>query len=269
MAETAIVNPRRRRRRVYGARRRRRNPETSEANRKHRRRRRNVALADSNRRRRRRRNPEFYGVNSRRRRRRIYGHRSLSRRRNPIGGDIGSMLDDITTFVPPAAAGVIGARWAVRLPGDFPKDGRPGLMQALAIIFWAQFGGRLVGQLFGDTRAAEAAKIAAYGWGGDLFARAYLLSTNTWANANLYMGADEAEALQGLVKEHSLGANPYVVGPDGTVFAVQGLDAAEVPGGYPELMADIGGLSRESPLGFGAYTADAGSSFGYRVRKAA
>jgi hypothetical protein len=189
-------------------------------------------------------------------------------------------MDDVMNITPAAALGILGTRWAIRLAGDMPKDGKPGIKQIVAIVLFAEFGGKMIGQVFGDTAAHSMAKIAALGYGGDWMVRNYILQDSPWAQSNLYMGdvgadltqAAEIAALQGVQATSPLGADAgsYVVGPDGALYRVEGLADAEQPAYYPELMADISGVQETSPLGYGDYGdvgADASSSFGYSRRR--
>src|SRR5512136_3341838 len=108
MAQTAIVNPRRKRRR------RRNEPEPNPRRRRRRRHYGAMAYAPV-RRRRRRRNPELGEMADLGKR--TYTKRVYRRRRNPDGalaGDFGALME----VAPPATAGVIGARWAVKMAGE-------------------------------------------------------------------------------------------------------------------------------------------------------
>jgi hypothetical protein len=175
---TAVINPRRRRRRSSSRRRRRRNPATlyGSASNPRRRRRRSS---------RRRRNPGStmpgQAIRS------SYSSRGY-RQRNP-----GLNFDSAIDIIPAATAGVIAARWAVKLAGELPDD-KPGIAHAIAVYLAAVFGGDLIGSLLGSSTKANYAMIGALGFGGDLFTRKVFLSESDWAKENLYLGeADEDE----------------------------------------------------------------------------
>jgi len=260
MGKTAIVNPRRPRRRY--TKRRRSNVETAGANRRRRRYRlTNPETATENRRYRRKGSGRRYYTRRRRR-----NPDSVARMSNPFMGDL---FQELMIAVPPGAASILGTRWAIKMAGEMPKTGKPEWAQAIAAIAWANLGSALIGQVFGDSRAGIIAKIASYSYAGELFARNYIFDKNEWVNSNLYMGQDEYYMMNGLSKESQIGEeSPYVVGPDGTVYQVEGVGAYDQPFNYPSIMSDVGGLVQDHALGaeFGPYAADASSSFGYRVK---
>lgn len=281
MAQTAVVNPRRNRKGqfVKGGRGRRRNP-----SRRHgRRRRRNYGAAAE--------------VNPRRRRR-SYGSSGGRRRRNPISpyayrgyrysnpGEFST--DELTEIVPAATAGIWAGRFALKQAGAFEaaKDGtlEPGLKHAAAIWLAAVFGGKLIGDLFGDEAKGRMARIACYGFGGDLFLRTKFMRDSDFVQKNLSlqgMGQDDwQEDMSGMGAPTMTDAwgNTYVSTPagwqlagaedtqyvqdeQGNVYALSGGGDARLAGFSQQ--SPIAGFSTQSPIaGFGA----GGSSFGYGRR---
>jgi hypothetical protein len=199
MAKTAVVNPRRHKRSKSGSsprRRRRRNYGAAAAPRndnprRRRRRRHAYAGARTHVRRRRRRNP---GVQ------RVYSSGGY-RKKNPGMFDI----DSVTDTLPAATGGIWAARWAVNMAGPMDageKKDEPGIKHALAIWLAASFGGQLIGQVFGSSAKGDFARIAALGWGGDLFMRKRFLRDNEWVNKNLTLaGVDDPDDVWGYAEE--------------------------------------------------------------------
>ncbi len=235
MARTAVVNPRRRHKRKS-------NPKRS-----HKRRRRNYGAAlapvsrTPNRRRRR-----HYGA-----RRRNPGRSYLARAKNPAL-DLDSTID----IVPPATAGVWAARWAVAQAGEF-EDGEPGIKHALAIWLAASFGADLIGSIFGDSKATFA-RIAALGYGGDLFLRKRFLKDSEWAKKNISLSGDDDDFAPAGGAYVDAMNNTWVETPQG--WAMAGL-------GDPQLYEDgqgnvyqLGALPGTYGAGFGAF--EASSSIG-------
>lgn len=132
------------------------------------------------------------------RRRRVYG--GSRRRRNPGYGRIARPrvansavgFDAALDILPAATAGVWAARWAVNQAGEF-EDGEPGLKHAFAIWLAASWGSELVGAAFGDSKATFA-KIAALGFGGDLFMRKRFMKDSTWMKENVSLAGVDADA---------------------------------------------------------------------------
>jgi len=277
MAKTKVVNPRRRKRRST-KRRRRRNYGAAAA--PARRRRRNPAPAAPSRR------------------------RSPARRKNPSAFDVDSIIDT----VPAATGGVWAARWATRMAGDFEPNAEgvlePGLKHAIAIAIAASFGGDLIGDLLGSAQKGEYARIAALGFGGDLFMRMRFMRDSAWVNQNLMLGEvdagyeydDSDEELDGFQSESALGAvNTYtdatgqqwrftergweplsgmgaefVQDDQGNVYQLDGgVGAAgyQYPANYPQIMAASGVSGFQSTSALGATGApDTTNSFGYKPR---
>lgn len=260
MARTAVVNRSRKRRR----RRRNASPARASAPRRRRRRRNYGAAATVNpRRRRRRRNPAS-----------TYATRGYYRRPNPAP----DMFDmrDATEILPAATAGVWAGRWAVRQAGPFEPaaDGtlEPGLKHAIAVWLAASLGGQLVGQLFGSQAAGTYAKVAALGYGGDLFLRMRFARESGFVQNQL--------SLQGFYEDSPIGdgmgstsftdgaGNTYVLGPDGQ-WQLSGLGELVEYGGQLYSLegqgtgARLAGFQSESALGLGRAYSNADSSFGY------
>ena len=285
MATTAVVNPRRNRKGqfVKGGHGRRRNP-----SRKHsrRRRRRNYGAAAE--------------VNPRRRRRH-YGSGGGRRRRNPISpyayrgyryNNPGVFdMDEITETVPAATAGIWAARFAVRQAGNFEAGSagvpEPGIKHALAIWAAAHFGSGIIGDLLGSPEKGRMARIAAFGYGGDLFLRERFMRDSKFVADNISLkGIDDEESqdyVAGMGAPTMVDAwgNKYVSTPAGwqlsgddepmqyvqdaagNVYALSGNGGAAALAGF-ETSSPIAGFATSSPISgnFGA----GGSSFGYSQR---
>ena len=259
MAKTAVVN---RRRKKTTNRKRRRNTGAAASNPSKRRRRRNPGTAAAPRR------------------------RSNARRKNPGIFDTDSLMDTL----PSATGGVLMSRWAVKQAGDFelvgPKGAEylaPSWKHALAILVAASYGGELIGNVLGSAQKGEYARIAALGYGGDLFYRTRFARDSEWSQNNLNLdglGEDEevifvdedgnqvdAEGnLMGFEATSPLGE--YVSDEAGNVYQLDGGDmGADYPANYRNITnaAAMGGFEATSPLGMAP--ADAGSnSFGYSSR---
>ena len=169
----------------------------------------------------RRRKPRVYGSAATTTRRRRRGKR---RRRNPTsmspynasGGyrrkNPNLNFDEIMSTLPAATGGVWAARWAVRQAGAFEIDKKtgnpvPGFKHAIAVVIAAHFGSQVIGQLLGGSKEAEIAKIAAYGYAGDLFARLRFMQGNEWVNQNISLQGD-TEYMAG--SSSALGADSFV-----------------------------------------------------------
>jgi hypothetical protein len=282
MATTAVVNPRRNRKGqfVKGGHGRRRNP-----SRKHsrRRRRRNYGAAAE--------------VNPRRRRRH-YGSGGGRRRRNPISPyayrgyrytNPGVFdMDEITETVPAATAGIWAARFAVRQAGNFEAGSggvpEPGIKHALAIWAAAHFGSGIIGDLLGSPEKGRMARIAAFGYGGDLFLRERFMRDSKFVAENISLkGIDDEESgdyVAGMGAPTMVDAwgNKYVSTPAGwqlsgdedvqyvqdaagNLYALSGGDAGGARLAGFETQSPIAGFATQSPISgnFGA----GGSSFGY------
>lgn len=291
MPKTAVVNPRKRRK---GGKRRRKNPAASTTRR---RRRRNYGAAAAS-----SRTPNRRRRAKRSHRRRNPG-RAIARRRNPGMFDMDNLIDTL----PAATAGVFAARYAVQLAGPFeastnmsggPGVPVPGIKHAIAVYLAAQFGGKLIGDLLGSSAKGEYARIAALGFGGDMFARKRFLADNAWVNKNLSLaGVDDntfnysgGADLNGFQASSQLGdsfvdavGNRYVqtaqgwalagVGAElvqddaGNVYALEGDNGGqfEYPRDYDQQMEDsrVGAFSRSSALGFYPVRPHGESGFGY------
>lgn len=282
MAKTAVVNKR-------GRRRRRRNPTSSTTNR--RRRRRNYGAAAT--------------INPRRRRRKSYGlarrrpsRGGRRRRRNPVSPYATSgyyrrpnpqfdFMHDATEVLPAATGGVIAARFALRQAGAYEPDAKgvlePGLKHAIAIYLAAIVGSQLADSVLGGGKG-DIAKIAALGFGGDLFLRTRFMKDSDFYKNNLSlqglgMGMDEDDAgyyvpdgMDGFQETSALGStmtdafgNTYVSTPQG--WQLQGADdlVMDEAGNVFQLSggggARLAGFSQQSPLG--APRASSDTSFGY------
>jgi hypothetical protein len=281
MPKTAVVNPRRKKRKksAGGSKRRRRNYGAAAARAPNPRRRRRARASSGGGYRRRRRNPSY----------------PAQRRSNPGTFDFDNLVDTL----PAATGGVFAARYATKLAGKF-EDGKPGIKHAIAIWIAAQFGGKMLGDLLGSSSKGEYARIAALGFGGDLFARTRFLNENKWVNENLSLSGVDADAvydysegadLNGFQQGSQLGdsfvdavGNRYVqtaqgwalagVGAElvqddsGNVYALEGGDSGtyRYPGDYDAVMEDsrytMSGFQQGSQLGF-ARRSRGSSSFGY------
>lgn len=284
MAKTAVVNPKRRKRR-------KRNPYETAVNPRRRRkaRRRNYGAAAENPRRRRRASGKRRRSHVGKRRRNPMATTSaLGRTRNPFD------FDGLLSVLLPATGGVAAARWALNQAGPFETDpsGKPpvpGLKHAFAIWAAAHFGGQLLGQLFGSPAKGEYAKIAALGFGGDLFFRKRFMAESPWVQKNLYLG--DVDRGDGIYQENmgtfeassqigdaftdaagqtyvqtgdgwavaglgELGEGSIVQGADGQMYQLSG--DTEGSDGYQNIVA---GLETGSSLG--EPTARHVSSFGY------
>ena len=254
MATTKTVNKRRKRK---GTRKRRRNTSTSYGS----------ASRTQNRRRKRRRNVPQPGT------RRAYASTGY-RKKNP---DVFS-LEQITEIAPAGAGGIFFARWAVKAAGEM-EDGEPGFEHAIAIMLAANIGGNIIGQILGDSRKADYARISALGWGGDLFLRKRFLKDSDWMNENLYLdGYDDDDdeedddvgrtgaftdtsALGNLqIRQDNMG-NKFVLtqggylpvenlvqGPNGEIAAMAGgAGQAQMPPGYRRISAEASGGIQPDP----------------------
>lgn len=266
MAKTAVVNRRRRKKR-------RRNPSRSSSPR--RRRRRNygaAALVNPRRRRARRSAPR------RRRRNPIspYSGQGYYRRPNP-----GFSFNEVMDVVPAATAGVMAGRFALKQAGAFePGTGgvlEPGIKHALALWAAAEFGGELVDSMFGHGKG-QMARIACYGFAGDLFLRTKFMRDSEFVKNNLSLqgmgddyGYEEADPdyetdpafISGFQSQSALGA-PDMVDAFGNRFVStpQGWQLAGSGSG-----AQLAGFSDRSALGMSRSTRPSTtSSFGYSSR---
>lgn len=183
-------------------------------------------------------------------------------------------IGELTSVVPAATGGVWAARWAVKQSGAWEPDASgalvPGIKQALAIYLAATFGGDMLGQLLGSEEKGRIAKIAAYGYGGDLFLRARFMRDSAFVQQNL--------SLQGMEQASAIGAtgtgDSYVDSSGNTwVATTQGWQLAGIgeDEGYV-LVADNDGMAgMESGSAIGGFTnrrgrrhqSSTGSSFGY------
>jgi hypothetical protein len=263
MPKTAVINRRRKRRssrrrrnysrKAYGAAAR-----TENARRK--------------RRRRRRRNPT--GPVSVRE---GYSSGGYRRRPNPEG----SLFDfNVLTQVTPAAtAGVMLARWATHLAGEF-EDDEPDIKHAIAIWIAAGLGGQIVGNVLNDKYKGLYAHIAALGFGGDLFLRKVFFKDADWLRENFYLGEDnedydeetDYEELDGFQDQSVLGQTYYDAAGNPWTLTAQGYQPAngQQMGQAPMLPEDpsvgygsqLAGFQDQSVLGRRT-RAYSGNSFGY------
>ncbi len=278
MAKTAVVNKR-------GRRRRRRNPTASTSNRR-RRRRRNYGAAAT--------------INPRRRRRRSYGmarrRPAGRRRRNPVSPYASTgyyrkpnpsfdVMHDMTEVVPAATGGIWAARYALRQAGAFEPDSKgvlePGIKHAIAIYLAATMGSQLIGSVLGGNKA-DIAKIAALGFGGDLFLRTRFLKDSEFVRNQLSLQGmgddDDAEGyyvpdeMAGFQEQSPLGSsmvdafgNQYVSTPEGWQLSGPGDVVVDDAGNLYQLGqhggARLAGFAQQSPLGSVRPSND--SSFGY------
>jgi hypothetical protein len=266
MAKTAVVNRRRRKKR-------RSNPRSAAPRRRRRRRNYGAAAAINPRRRRRARRAA-----PRRRRNPIspYSSAGYYRRPNP-----GFSFNEVMDTVPAATAGVFAGRFALKQAGAWePGTGgvlEPGLKQALALWAAAEFGGELVDSMFGHGKG-QMARIACYGFAGDLFLRAKFMRDSDFVKNNLSLqgiddddyGYQEADPdystdpafMSGFQAESALGA-PSMTDAFGNRFVStpQGWQLAGAASG-----AQLAGFSDRSALGMSRTRPSTSSSFGYSSR---
>ena len=228
MGKTAVVN-RRRRKKTTRRRKKRRNPSTSYG----------AATRTQNRRKRRRRNLPAAGTRG------AYSAGGYRRRPNPTFFN----LDDLMEIAPAGTMGIWAARWAVKMAGPVEDEG-PEFAHAVAILLASGIGSGIVGQILGDARKAEYAKIAALSWGGDLFARKRFFKDAEWVQENLYldggMGAFTDQSAIGqpeaytdemgnrwiYTSEGYVRAEDLVEGPNGEFYVMEGgMGANQLPSG--------------------------------------
>lgn len=187
-------------------------------------------------------------------------------------------LDSLITVTPAATMGVLLSRWAVHLAGDMEvRDGQPtpGFQHAFAVWITALFGGNVISRIMTKS-AGDYFKVAALGFGGDLFLRKWFLSDSSWARDNLYLdglGAAHRPGAYGrrpgLGQGHSRTwtdamGNRYVwtsrgwqlSGGMGATYTRSPLMGAGGNG-------SVGSLMRQSPLANAPPARSGGSSFGY------
>jgi hypothetical protein len=278
MATTAVVNPRRGKNgRFMKGSSRKRNPSRRHKRRRHRRH--NYGAAATI-------NP------SRRHRRRTYG--GGKRRRNPVSPYASTgyyrepnpsefSMDEVTEVVPAATGGIWAARFALKQAGAFEpaKDGtlEPGFKHAIAIYLGAVFGGQMVGSILGDESKGRFARVAALGFGGDLFMRTRFMRDSDFVQKNLSlqgMGDDEEDYVAGFEQQSAIGeptmvdafGNRYVSTPAGWQLAGVGEQFVQDEQGNIYALsggggggAKLAGFAPTSPLG--AVRSSNESSFGY------
>lgn len=272
MAKTSVVNPRRRRksskkrRRNYGA-----ASSARKSNPRRRRRRHSYGAAPRRSHKRRRRNPSSSGSSVQR----VYSGGGY-RRPNPGMFD----FDSLTDTLPSATAGVWAARWAVNQAGDMEGD-EPGIKHALAIWLAASFGSEIIGQVFGSAHKGEFARIAALGWGGDLFARKRFFKDSKWVKENLYLagvdeaddtyqyGAQEGGDLNGFQSQSALGdsfvdavGNQYTRTPAGWALSGAGMGAQLMQDAEGNVYQLGAGGTYQYPQDYNAIMQDGASGFG-------
>jgi hypothetical protein len=277
MAQTKVVNPKRKMppRRADGTFKkggRRSNPK-----------RRTYAHGAASSRRRRRRNPATTAIAPTQRAavRSVYSYGGY-RQKNPDMFD----MDYLTETVPAATSGVLSARWGAKMAGDF-EDVKttvnnqpvtykaPGLKHAVAIVVAAHIGSSVAESMFGAGKGAIA-KIAALGYGGNLFVEKRFFRDNDWMRENLLSGVDddEAEGAVGAFENKStIGQDePQLVqGPDGNVYQLGDFQQLSALGAFENRSA-IGAVGngysgiRRDPAYLGT-SSDNGNSFGYAHRR--
>lgn len=286
MARTAVINPRRRRKKKSGGKRRRRNYGAAVAQQANRRRRKGG---------RRRRNPSVPAV---------YSSGGYRRAPNPfdLTGAKG-LLSQVTETMPAATGGVWAARWAVKMAGPF-ENNEPGIKHALAIWLASALGAQVLSSVFRSPAKGEYARIAALGFGGDLFMRKRFMAGNRWVGENLYLdGVDdmdstpdysEGQDINGFQQQSALGdtftdatGNTYVrtaqgwalagmgetfVDEAGNVFTVDGVGADEYMG-TPQMVypSNYNQLMEQSAVGLPmdpAYAVRGSAVAGFQQRSA-
>jgi hypothetical protein len=208
------------------------------------------------------------------------------------------MFNDLFRTIPAATAGVMASRFALKQAGAFEpaSDGvlEPGIKHAAAVLVAAELGGRLLGMFMGSG-AGDAARIAALGFGGDLFLRTRFMRNSALVKDHLSLQGMGAEGelyvdsqgnvfqLGGFQNESALGdtyvdsqGNVFEVGADGN-WALQGLGDAgdfvrtadgqlyQLSGG-PSSGTVLDGFQNSSALGMPPAAPSNGSSFGYAPR---
>lgn len=251
MAKTSVINPKRRkkskRRKNYGSAARESNP-------RRRRRRKLYGAAAGSRRRRRRKNPTVPSV---------YRASGYRRRPNPSAGSlVKDAFTGLVTILPAATGGVAMARAATKLAGDM-ENGEPGWKHALALWLAANLGGQLLSTVTRSQAAGSYAKIAALGFGGDLFLRKRFLKDNKFVKEHLYLdGVDDDsdgddDGVSGFQTASALGAefvdtagNKYVQTAQGWALAGTVGDAQFVQDENGQVYA-LSGFQQQSALGTG------------------
>lgn len=273
MATTKVVNPKRRTppRRADGtfkSKGRRSNPK-----------RRTYAHGAASTRRRRRRNPEAAAapVSKRAAVRSVYSYGGY-RQRNPDMFD----MDYLTETVPAATGGVMAARWGAKMAGDFEEvkstvNGQPvtyrapGLKHAVGIVVAAHIGASVADSVLGPGKGTLA-KIAALGYGGDLFVQKRFFRDNEWMRDNLLSGVDDddqGDDVGAFENRSAIGddAPQLVQGPDGNVYQLGDFQQLHALGAFENRsaigsVAAPGGIRRD-PSNIGA---DNSNMFGYARR---
>ena len=124
--------------------------------------------------------------------------------------------------------------------------------------------------MFGQGKGAIA-KIAALGYGGDLFVQKRFFRDNEWMKENLLSGVDDDDAENGVgafENRTTIGADApqFVQAPDGNVYALGDFQELSALGAF-ENRSTIGahapGGIRRDPSNIGASTSN---SFGYAHR---
>jgi hypothetical protein len=272
MATTKVVNPKRKTppRRADGT-------FKSKGTRRHNPKRKSHAYGSA-RRKKRRHNPDAVAPTSKRAVvRSVYSYGGY-RQRNPDMFD----MDYLTETVPAATAGVLSARWGAKMGGAFEEmkttvNGQPvsysapGLKHAVAIVIASHIGGSVVDSMLGHGKGAIA-KIAALGYGGDLFVQKRFFRDNEWMKENLLSGVDDDDAENGVgafENRSTIGqdaAPQFVQAPDGNVYALGDFQELSALGAF-ENRSTIGahapGGIRRDPSNIGASTSN---SFGYAHR---
>lgn len=264
MPKTAVINRRKKRR---SSRRRRNAPRRTSYG---------AAARTENARRRRRRS-------TRRRRnptgpvevREAYRSSGYRRKPNPNGGSLFD-FNALTQITPAATAGVLLARWATHLAGEF-EDDEPDIKHAVAIWIAAGLGGQIVGQILNDRYKGLYAHIAALGFGGDLFLRKVFLKETDWFQENLYLGENNEEEtdyteLDGFQDTSTLGQTYYDAQGNAWVLTAQGYQPAGRLMGQPPMLPEdpavgvgtqLAGFQDTSALGRRMVRAGGDNSFGY------
>lgn len=272
MAQTKVVNPKRKTppRRADGTfkKGRRSNPK-----------RKTYAHGAASTRRKRRRNPTSTAIAPTQRAavRSVYSYGGY-RQKNPDMFD----MDYLTETVPAATGGVLAARWGAKMAGEFEEvkstvNGQPvtyrapGLKHAVGIVVAAHIGASVADSMLGAGKGTIA-KIAALGFGGDLFVQKRFFRDNEWMRDNLLSGVDddEAEGAVGAFENKSAigdDAPQLVQGPDGNVYQLGDFQQLSALGAFENKSAigDANGYTgiRRDPSHIGA---DNSNSFGYARR---
>lgn len=289
MAKTKVVNKKRRKSKAK-------------------RRRRNYGAAASNPKRKRRRNPGTAMAPRR---------RSNTRRKNPGVFDFDNVIDTVPAATGGVWLGRWATKMAGSFTPDAQGVLEPGFKHAIAIWLAASVGGDVIGNMLGSAQKGEYARIACLGYGGDLFMRLRFMRDSEFVERNLSLAGlgaedpddvydydDDDDDLDGFSDDSPLGnvntytdavGNEYamtargwklagdlgqddlMVGPDGTLYQMDGVGGLQgvgtmgagtyqYPADYAGVMEDsrqVGGFSNQSAIGMAPVRPDSNNSFGY------